>query len=83
VVQLRDRKLHASPRLSAINRDAEPAIVGHGHAVPIGRIDPHVVVMPPGAAIGVSVRPPSSDRENDDERKKISFSLSGETAHRV
>jgi len=52
--------------------------VNHRHAIPVRRIDPHLVIVPPGFdAILVSVCPPSSVREKDAEKKNTSFSLSG------
>src|SRR5437660_1368017 len=48
VVHLRDRQLDAAPGAAAIDRDSHAAVVRHRHAVRVGRIDPHVVIVAAG-----------------------------------
>ena len=45
VVHLRVREALAEPRLAAIDRDREALVVGDDHAVGVGVVDPHVVMI--------------------------------------
>src|SRR5579863_4121930 len=52
VVHLRDGKLHARPGAPAIDGDADAAVVGDYHAVAVGGVDPHIVVVAAGRGDG-------------------------------
>src|SRR5260370_20744636 len=45
VIHLGDRELDAVPGAAAIDRDADAAVVRDDHAIAVGRVDPHVVVV--------------------------------------
>ena len=48
VVHLRVREPLPEPRLRAVDRDREPLVVRHDHAVRVRGVDPHVVVVAAG-----------------------------------
>ena len=56
MIHLGDGELDPVPSPSAIDRDGESAIVRNDHAIAVGRVDPHVVVVPAGTrAAGLDV----------------------------
>ncbi len=48
VIHLCNGQIGETPVDPAMTRDADASVVRHRHAVGIERIDPHVVVVPPG-----------------------------------
>jgi len=84
VVDLRNGQVDVVPGGPAIHRNIHAPIVDHGHAIPVGGIDPHLVIVAAGIGGHLGERVTAIERrENDAEKKNTSFSLSGAISVRV
>jgi len=48
VIDLRDGQVDVVPGVPAIDGNIHTAIVNHGHTIPVGGIDPHLVIVAAG-----------------------------------
>src|SRR5438105_15285293 len=73
VINLRDRQLNAVPSVPAVHGNAHASVIYHGHAVAVGGINPHLVIVPTGSRRHVREGMPAVKRPRESRSEIINL----------